>query len=304
MTVVMIVTTSDEGLVVLRARPRERVGRLDAFLVDVGRPLHDLLHLGVLDRLVLAVLVRPADPVRVHEALHDAVAVGGPIPALAQAVEIVVRPVQRGRRRLGVLECRRQLHLLLLELVAPHVPEGRHDVPRERVDLAADAHDRRHVGGGLADLALDLAREAGEIEQLAHAGKARGRARLELADVGRVLVLDGRHVLRLHVLEREVLHGHLRAVLLRPALRGGFDGLVGGLDVGLENPQPQAGALLDLRRGDARQRERRRGADGTGQETSTTEPSVTHRAPPSYRFVEIDRGKLPEYRARAQRCQG
>jgi len=175
------------------------------------------------------------------------------------------------------------------------VPEGRHDVPRQRVGLAADDGHGRNGRGRFTDVAFDLTREAGEIEQLAHAGETSGRARLELADVGCVLVLDGRHVLRLHVLEREVLHGHLGAVLLRPALRGSFDGLVRGLDVGLEDPEAQVGALLDLRRGNPWQRERRRGADGTGQETSTTEPSITHRAPPSCRSVEIDWGKLPEY---------
>src|SRR5688572_28550060 len=285
----------DEVLVVLRARPRQGVGGLDAFLVDVAGPLHDLLHLGGLDRLVLAVLVRPADTVGIHEALHDAVPVRGAVPALAHAVEVVLRPVQRGRSRLRLLERLRQLDLLLLELVAPDVPEGRHDVPRDRVGLAADDGDRRHVGGRLADLTLDLAREAGEVEQLAHAREARGRPRLQLPDVGRVLVLDGGHVLRLHVLEREVLDRHLGAVLLRPSLGGRLDLLVGGLHVGLEDPEPQAGAFLHLRRRHAGQRQRRGGADGAGQEVSSSEPSVPHEAPPWGGCVEIRPG-WREYR--------
>src|SRR5437879_8610745 len=41
--------------VVARARPRQGVGGLDAFLVDVRRPPHDLLHGGRLERTVLAV---------------------------------------------------------------------------------------------------------------------------------------------------------------------------------------------------------------------------------------------------------
>src|SRR5207247_1244592 len=86
---------------------------------------------------------------------------------------------------------------LLPEPVEAHVPEGRHDVPGNRPGLAVDDRHRRHVRGWLAHLALDLLREAAEVEQLAHPGEACRRARLELADVGRVLVLDGRHVLRL-----------------------------------------------------------------------------------------------------------
>src|SRR2546426_8553050 len=49
-----------------------------------------------------------------------------------------------------------------LELVAPHVPEGRHDVPGNCPGLAVDDRHRRHVRGWLAHLALDLLREAGD----------------------------------------------------------------------------------------------------------------------------------------------
>src|SRR5437879_4030762 len=276
--------------VVARARPRQGVGGLDAFLVDVRRPPHDLLHGGRLERTVLAVPGGPARTVRVHQALHDAVAVGGAVPRLAQAVEVVLGPVERVRGLLGLLERGRQLDLLLLELVAPYVPEGRHDVPGNRPRLAVDDRHRRHVRGWLAHLALDLLREAAEVEQLAHPGEACRRARLELADVGRVLVLDGRHVLRLHVLEREVLDGDGAAVLGRPALRARLDGLVGGLDVGLEDPEPQAGGLLLGRRLTRAQRQRRARSD---QETTPTHAQVCH-------------GPLPcarEYRRRPRWCQ-
>src|SRR5262249_33075544 len=179
----------DEVLVVAGARPRERVGGLNAFLIDVGGPAHHGLHGGRLDRAILAFLRRPAGAVGVHEALHDAVAVRRAVPRLAEAVEILLWTVQRVRGLFGLLERGRQLHLLLLELVAPHVPEGRHDVPRNRPRLAVDDVDWRHVGRRLADLALDLLREARQVEQLAHAREARRRAGLELADIGRVLVL-------------------------------------------------------------------------------------------------------------------
>src|SRR5262249_31932214 len=79
-----------------------------------------------------------------------------------------------------------------------------------------------------------------------------------------VLVLDGRHVLRLHVLEREVLDGDAAAVLGRPALGARLDGLVGGLDVGLEDPKPQVGGLLlgrRLTRCERQRRARRRCSD-------------------------------------------
>src|SRR6185437_15971465 len=86
----------DEVLVVAGAGPGQRVGGLDAVLVDVGRPLHHRLHARGLDRLVLAVLAGPAYAVGIHQALHHPVAVGGAVPALTHAVEVVLGPVQRG----------------------------------------------------------------------------------------------------------------------------------------------------------------------------------------------------------------
>jgi len=64
--------------------------------------------------------------------------------------------------------------LFFLEHVAPHVPECRHDEPRDRVVLAPDDGDRRHIGGRLADLALDLLVERREVDELPHAGEAGG----------------------------------------------------------------------------------------------------------------------------------
>src|SRR5207247_9846009 len=168
------------------------------------------------ERTVLAVPGGPARTVRVHQALHDAVAVGGAVPRLAQAVEVVPGPVERVRGLLGLLERGRQLDLLLLELVAPHVPEGRHDVPGNRPGLAVADRHRRHVRGWLAHLALDLLREAAEGEQLAHPGEACRRARLELAAVARGLLLAGRHVLALHLTDRAVTVGTVSAVLAHP----------------------------------------------------------------------------------------
>src|SRR2546428_705525 len=113
---------------------------------------------------------------------------------------------------------------------------------------------------------------------VAQPGEAGGGARLQLAHVGRVLVLDGRHVLGLHVLEREVLDGDAGPVLLGPAQRAGLDGLVGGLDVGLEDPQPQARALLHGGGGVEAQRQRQRGggAGGAGEEVTAGEASIGH----------------------------
>src|SRR6266481_434984 len=71
---------------------------------------------------IAKVMDGPVEAVRVHQALHDAVAVGGPIPALAHAVEVVLRPIQRGGGRLGLVERGWQLHVVLLEDVAPDVP--------------------------------------------------------------------------------------------------------------------------------------------------------------------------------------
>ena len=58
----------------------------------------------------------------------------------------------------------------------------------------------------------------------------------------------------------------LGAVLLGPALGAGLDGLVGRLDVGLEDPEPEAGALLHGGRGRPRQRQQGGRPDGPGED--------------------------------------
>src|SRR5262249_5925535 len=101
-------------------------------------------------------------------------------------------------------------------------------------------------------------------------------AGLELAHVGGAVVLDGRHVLRLHVLEGEVLDGDRGPVLLRPALGARLDRFVGRLDVGLEDPHPQRGALLHRGGGRPRQGEGGGGTEGAGEEPAAADGTVEH----------------------------
>src|SRR5262249_30970585 len=66
---------------------------------------------------------------------------------------------------------------------------------------------------------------------------------------------------------------------------------VGRLDVRLEDPQAEAGALLHRRRGDAGQRERLGGAHRAGQEVASSEACVPHESSSCIRGVALRWGE-------------
>ena len=252
----------EERLVVAEARPGHRIGRHRLiFQVDLARPADDRPPRVVHDRRVVALLVRPAPAVRVEERLKHAVAVGAAIPALAERVLHHALGLDQPGGFANLLPRGRDLRARLPEEVRPDELHVGDVVERHRVKAAVGrAHDRERRLEHRAIHPHQLVRQIREVQEPAHAAVARGADRLELADVGQRVRLDRGHVLRLDVVEREVLDHGVEVLRRRPTLDAVLQRAVGVGHVGAQEPDADLRLLGGLgERGATRAGEEKQG---------------------------------------------